>query len=47
MFRQCVGISSVLNYTSKPVVNSHQNVPCGLCEDFMESSGKENIFLSK
>lgn len=47
LFRQYVGISHVLDYHSKHVINSHQNVHCALCMVFMESSGKENICLSK
>lgn len=44
---RCVGISCVSHYCSKQVTNSHPSVRCALRVDFMESSGKENIFLSK
>lgn len=46
LFRQCVGISCVMNYHSKQVIISHQNIYYALCLGFMVSSGKENIFLS-
>lgn len=42
-----MGISCVSHYCSKQVTNSHPSVRCALRVDFMESSGKENIFLSK
>lgn len=47
LFRQYLGIIHVLDYHSKHVINSHQSVHCSLCMVFMESSGKENICLSK